>query len=77
MATMLIPYDKTIDALEKCCNERKLGKVYRGLELSEEFRSDVAGARTKGTEFFVDPMLPIDLVLVKNVYEPEAEEPEI
>jgi hypothetical protein len=70
----VIPYNQIIDRLEKCCIERDLGKVYRGLELSEEFTKDVALAKTKGTEFFVDPMLPVDLLAVKVVDEPESEE---
>jgi hypothetical protein len=70
----LISYNDVIDKLEKYCIKEGLGRVYRGLELSSEFMFDVTQAKTKGTEFCVDPMLPIDLVAVKDVSELETEE---
>lgn len=76
MTSIAIPYNKIIEWLETCCDKLDIGKTYRGLELSGEFRADVEGARTKGTEFFVDPMLPIDLLAVRSTEEPEPEEAE-
>jgi hypothetical protein len=49
--------------------------VYNGLELSQEFQTDIEIAKKRGTEFLIDPMPPIDLVAVKTVNEPAGEEP--
>ena len=61
----VIPYNEVIDRLKESCYEQKLGNVYNGLELCQEFRTDVDIARNRGTEFLVDPMPPIDFLAVK------------
>jgi hypothetical protein len=72
----VIPYDQVLEGLKQFCSEHKLGTVYPGLELSKEFKTDVEIAINRGTEFFVDPMPPIDFVSVKTVNEPAGEEPQ-
>lgn len=76
MLTKPMAYDQIIDRLKQSCTKFGLGKVYGGLELSEEFNTDVEIAKTRGTEFFIDPMPPIDLVAVKTLNEPAGEEPQ-
>ena len=70
-----IPYNEVISWLEKYCKDKKLGKSYKGLELSDEFIADVEGAKTKNVELYIDPMLPIDLVAVRTKKEPDEDKP--
>jgi hypothetical protein len=74
MLTKSMAYDHIMNGLKQSCAKFDLGKVYHGLELSEEFNTDVEIARSRGTKFFVDPMPPIDLVAVKTKNEPAGEE---
>jgi hypothetical protein len=75
MSKFGIPYNEIISWLEKYCQEQKLGKTYKGLELSNEFIADVEGARTKNVKLYIDPMLPIDLVAVHTEDEPDEDKP--
>ena len=62
-------YNETIKWLENYYSGKEEFKTYRGLELSEEFVLDVEEARKGGMEFFVDPKLPVDLVMVQSIQE--------
>ena len=70
-----ISYNEVISWLEKYCKEQKLGETCKGLELSNEFITDVEGAKTKNVELYIDPMLPIDLVAVHTKDEPDEDKP--
>ena len=70
-----ISYNEVISWLEKYCKEQKLGETCKGLELSNEFITDVEGAKTKNVELYIDPMLPIDLVAVRTKKEPDEDKP--
>lgn len=60
-------YNEIISWLEAYCKKgQKRVKTYRGLEYSPEFVRDVEAAKEVGTAFFIDPRLPIDLVVVKS-----------
>jgi len=75
MSKAEIPYTEIINWLKEFCHKKWLGKTYLGLEKSSQFITDVDGARTKGVEFFVDPMLPIDLVAVYSKEETDEDKP--
>jgi len=62
-------YNEIIARLESYYKGQEEIKTYRGLELSKEFITDVEEARKRGLEFSIDPMLPVDLVMVKNIQE--------
>jgi hypothetical protein len=72
---MQIAYNELIEWLESHCHRKKIGKTYKGLELSSEFRQDVERAKKVGMEFFIDPMLPIDLVAVRTKNEQSEDKP--
>lgn len=55
-------YNEIIDWLEVYYKKKGL-RTYRGLEYSEEFLDDV---KSVGKEFYIDPMLPIDLLAVER-----------
>jgi len=71
-----ISYNDIIEWLENYYKGREKVATYRGLEYSREFATDVEAAREEGTEFFIDPMLPIDLVMVQTRQEPSGEDPD-
>ncbi len=75
MSKAEIQYTDIIIWLKKFCRKKRFGKTYLGLEKSSEFIADVDGARTKEVEFFVDPMLPIDLVAVYSKKEKDQDKP--
>lgn len=68
-----ISYSDVIQHLEAYCKRQSGVNTYRGLEDSSEFESDLARQSGAGIEFFIDPMLPIDLVMVKTEQEPNPE----
>ncbi len=68
-------YNDLIKWLEKYLGSKAGAKTYRGLEYSREFQADVERARAGGIEFALDPMLPIDLVMVESKQEPTEEDP--
>lgn len=70
-----IPYNEVMSWLEEYCQKLGLGSTYKDLELSSEFIIDVAGARTKGVDLSIDPMLPIDLVAVYSKEETDEDKP--
>lgn len=67
-------YNDIIKWLEAYYEGREKVATYRGLEYSREFAMDIEKAREEGTEFFIDPLLPIDLVMVQTEQEPSEEE---
>jgi len=75
MSKAEIQYTDIINWLKKYCHTKRFGKTYLGLEKSREFIADVDGAKTKGVEFSVDPMLPIDLVAVYSKKEKDQDKP--
>ena len=75
MSKAEIQYTDIIIWLKKFCRKKRFGKTYLGLEKSSEFIADVDGAKTKEVEFFVDPMLPIDLVAVYSKKEKDQDKP--
>ncbi len=60
-------YNKIVKWLEDYYRGDKNIRTYRGFEYSREFANDVKDARKKGVEFYIDPMLPIDLLAVERV----------
>lgn len=58
-------YNEIINWLEGYFRKQGL-PTYRGLEYSTEFQTDVGVAKERGTKFSIDPMLPIDLVMVRS-----------
>lgn len=60
---MEISYNDIIKQLEAYYKKRKGVITYRGLEYSTEFAEDV---KDVGKEFYIDPMLPIDLLTVER-----------
>ncbi len=75
MSNVEIQYTEIINWLKEFCHKKWFGKTYLGLEKSSQFITDVGGAKTRGVEFFVDPMLPIDLVAVHSKEEKDEDKP--
>ncbi len=75
MSKTEIQYTEIMHWLKRFCQDKKLGETYPGLEYSSEFSDDYRGARTKGVDFDIDPMLPIDLVAVRTVNESDEDKP--
>lgn len=59
-------YDQIVRWLEEYCSKQDGTTLYRGLESCSEFKTDVDTAKEVGAEFFIDPMLPVDLVAVRS-----------
>ena len=66
MSNMELSYNEIIKWLEDYHKRQKDVKTYRGLEYSKEFAEDVKDAKRGGVAFFIDPLLPIDLLAVKK-----------
>lgn len=75
MSKAEIPYTEIINWLKKFCQKKRFGETYLGLEKSSQFVTDVDGAKTKGVDLFVDPMLPIDLLAVLSKMEKNEDKP--
>lgn len=59
-------YNSIIKWLENYNKKHPRIKTYRGFEYSTEFARDVEDAKKERIEFYIDPMLPIDLLTVKK-----------
>jgi len=62
-------YNDVIKWIERYFNQIPDIKTYRGFESSPEFAKDILSAKKKGVEFYIDPMLPIDIISVETKYE--------
>lgn len=59
-------YNNMIKWLEDYYKRQPNIETYRGFEYSTEFAKDVEDAKKGGIEFYIDPMLPIDLLKVEK-----------
>lgn len=73
MVSSNLPYSEIIKLLETRYAGLPDVKTYKGLELADEFVIDYDEALKKEKRFFIDPKLPIDFVMVKNLPERDHE----
>lgn len=68
-------YNSLVEWLESYWKKKHI-VTYRGLESSPEFKEDIEAAKKSGTTFFIDPLLPTDLVAVERKTPVKVEEGE-
>ncbi len=73
MVSLNLSYGEIIKLLETRYDGLPDVKTYKGLELADEFVIDYDEAVKKEKRFFIDPKLPIDFVMVKNLPELDHE----
>lgn len=78
MSNIQEQYNKIIKWLENYYEGlgHEIYSTFRGLEYSKQFITDVEEAEKEGTEFIVDPKLPIDFVAVKTEEEARDDKPD-
>ncbi len=74
MSNKKYSYNELVKWLEKYYAQKgETITTYRGLEYADEFKKDVAEAKSQGVEFSIDPMLPVDLIKVEEKKETDEE----